>query len=982
MDIKSVNNNLSKLEGVLEGSLFYDDIHRILYSTDASVYKEKPLAVAYPVSDRDIKNLIKFARNNNTSLIPRTAGTSLAGQVVGNGIIVDLSKHFTKIIELNTDEEWVRVQPGVVLDELNIFLKNHDLFFAPETSTANRCMIGGMLGNNACGLHSLIYGSTRDHVLSVKGFLSNGDYVNFEEISTEKFFAKCKEKTSEGKIYNTLNEILNNKETRENIIKEFPDPDLPRRNNGYAIDILANTDPFVSNGIKINLSKLIAGSEGTLIFATEIKLNLIPAPPEDKMLICVHFKDVHEALKANLIALKFKPGAVELMDKVILDCTKSNKEQTQNRFFLKGDPGAILMIEFARDSRNDLEIISEGLINELKDSVLGYHYPIIRGKDINRVWNLRKAGLGVLANIPGDKKSVPVIEDTAVKPELLPDYISEIDKIFSKYGFQGVYYAHVGSGELHLRPILNLKDPEDVIKFKELAYETARLVKSYRGSMSGEHGDGRVRTELIPLLIGASNYELVKRIKKSWDPLEVFNPGKITNPLPMNSHLRYLPGQKTKDIKTIFDFSSSMGFMRAVEKCNGSGDCRKTEVIGGTMCPSYMASRDENKTTRARANLLREIIGNSSKRNPFDHKEIYEIMDLCLSCKACKTECPSNIDMAKLKAEFLQHYYDARGIPLRVRLIAHISRIYSLASFIPQFANIILGNKLIMSPILKVLGFSDKRSLPKLNIISLQKWAGENIKSVKGTHRPGRKVVLFNDEFTNLNDTSLGIKVLKLLSSLGYEIIIPSGLESGRAYLSKGLIRKAKKIAEKNIRILSQIVNAETLMIGIEPSAILSFRDEYLELVDKKYYQDAESVSNYTYMIDEFLMNEMKENKIDKILFTKNKKTIKLHGHCQQKAIASTDSSKYILSFPENYDVTEIKSGCCGMAGSFGYEKEHYDFSMKVGELVLFPEIRDTSGNTIISAPGTSCRQHIKDGTGRDSFHPVEILYNALINNH
>ena len=449
----------------------------------------------------------------------------------------------------------------------------------------------------------------------------------------------------------------------------------------------------------------------------------------------------------------------------------------------------------------------------------------------------------------------------------------------------------------------------------------------------------------------------------------------------MDSHLRYSLNQDTKEIKTIFDFSSTMGIMRAVEKCNGSGDCRKTEIIGGTMCPSYMASRDENKTTRARANVLREFLNNSKKPNPFEHKEIYEIMDFCLSCKACKSECPSSIDMAKLKSEFLQHYYDSKGIPLRTRLIAHISRIYTIGAVFPGFTNLILGNRLIMPQLMNALGFSSKRRLPMLYKTSLNKWASKNLIRIRKSSKPVARIIFFNDEFTNLNDTGLGIKALNLLSKLGYEIIIPQHAESGRSYISKGLIRKAKIIAEKNIRLLSSLVNTENKLIGIEPSAILTFRDEYPELVDKQYNIDAKLISNNTFMIDEFLMNEMKAGRISKKLFTSDKQCIKLHGHCQQKAIASTEPTKYILSFPENYEVEEIRSGCCGMAGAFGYEKEHYDFSMKVGELILFPEIRETPDKTILSAPGTSCRHHIKDGTGRNAIHPIEVLHDALLIN-
>ncbi|MFC2132729.1 FAD-binding and (Fe-S)-binding domain-containing protein [Bacteroidota bacterium] len=977
MQDSELSNKLIDLSKMLDGELYTDNIQKIIYSTDASVYKEKPIAIARPENENDILKLIHFARNNNTSLIPRTAGTSLAGQVVGKGIVVDISKYFTKILKINKEEAWVRVQPGVVLDELNQTLKKYDLFFGPETSTANRCMIGGMVGNNACGIHSLIYGSTRDHLLSVKGFLSDGSMVEFNELTSQEFNKKCRSDSFEGSLYKNLFSKLKQKDVQEEILKEFPDPAIPRRNNGYAIDVLINTDPFSNNGQKINLSKLIAGSEGTLMFITEIKLNLVVLPPKEKVLLCAHFKTIDEALRANLIALKYKPGAIELMDDVILECTRLNLDQQKNRFFLKGDPAAILMIEFSGTTKKEIDVFTTALIKEMRETGFGYHFPIVEKEDISKVWELRKAGLGVLANIPGDKKSVAIIEDTAIKVNLLPDYINDIRKIFKKYGSKGVYYAHVGAGEIHLRPILDLKKEDDVRKFREIAIETARLVKSYKGSMSGEHGDGRLRANLIPIIIGNKNYELIKEIKKFWDPLNIFNPGKIVNAPPVDSNLRYSKNQITREIPGYFDFSSTMGIMRAVEKCNGSGDCRKSELIGGTMCPSYMASRDENKSTRARANVLREILTHSKKKNPFNDKDLYEIMDLCLSCKACKSECPSSIDMAKLKAEFLQHYYNSRGIPIRTRLIAYISRIYALGAISPGITNYIIRNKRISGIFMSVFGFSTSRSLPLLSEKSLKNWAVKNLLRIRTKEKSIGKILFFNDEFTNYNDTELGIKALTLLSGLGYEIIIPKHINSGRTFISKGLIKKAKKIANRNIGLLREIVNSKTPLIGIEPSAILTFRDEYPELVDKLLVKDSMNIAKNTFLIDEFLMKEMEEGRIQKDSFSKESQKIKFHGHCQQKAIASTYPTKYILSFPENYIVEEIPSGCCGMAGAFGYEKEHYDFSMKVGELVLFPEIRKCADEIIISAAGTSCRHHIKDGTGRDAKHPVEILFDA-----
>jgi Fe-S oxidoreductase len=477
-------------------------------------------------------------------------------------------------------------------------------------------------------------------------------------------------------------------------------------------------------------------------------------------------------------------------------------------------------------------------------------------------------------------------------------------------------------------------------------------------------------------MVGEHNYRLLQEIKLTWDPNNIFNPGKIINTPPMNSSLRFEPGRADKEIKTYFDFSNEMGVLRAAEKCNGSGDCRKTEITGGTMCPSYMATRDENTTTRARANILREFLTNSPKENPFDHKEIYEVMDLCLSCKGCKSECPSNVDIAKYKAEFLQHYYDKNGIPLRTKAIAYITSLNKIGSIAPAVFNFFTGNKTNSGLAKRVLGFAPKRSIPQLSPQPLTKWIRKN--STGNGHHPARKVYLFADEFTEYNDTDIGIKAYQLLKKLGYEVIIPSHRESGRTFLSKGMLKKARIIANENVSMLKDVISEEAPLVGIEPSAILTFRDEYPELVEEKLKPGAVKLARSCFMIDEFLAGEMEAGRISREQFTSSPLMVKLHGHCHQKALASTKATKSILSFPENYSVEEIPSGCCGMAGSFGYEKEHYDVSMKVGELVLFPAVRNTPDEVIIAAPGTSCRHQIKDGTGRDSYHPVEILYEAL----
>jgi FAD/FMN-containing dehydrogenase/Fe-S oxidoreductase len=883
----------------------------------------------------------------------------------------------TEILEINTAEHWVRVQPGVILDELNKFIEPYGLFFGPETSTSSRCMIGGMVGNNSCGAHSILYGSTRDHLISVKTLLADGTEVEFKEISTEELQQKATGKSMESDIYRTFYEILSDPSNQEEIRKEFPKPSIRRRNTGYAIDLLLETDPFTSNGVPFNLSKLLAGSEGTLAFSTEIKLNLVPLPPKQKALVCVHCHTIAEALEGNLVALKFNPGAIELMDKAIMDCTKENIVQRKNRFFIESDPGAIMIIEFARETKEEILAIARDLENEMRKAGYGYHFPVIFPPDLKKVWDLRKAGLGVLSNYPGDRKPVPVTEDTAVSPEDLPCYIKDFHELLEQLHLECVYYAHIGSGELHLRPVLNLKDPADVELFHTVALETAKLVKKYRGSLSGEHGDGRLRGEFIPLMIGEHNYKLVKQIKQVFDPKGIMNPNKIVDTPKMNSSLRFEPGQKTKEIATVFDFSSSHGILRAAEQCNGSGDCRNTFLTGAGMCPSYQAVKDENTTTRARANILREFLTRSSKSNPFDHKEIYEVMDLCLSCKACKSECPSNVDIAKLKAEFLQHYYDANGIPMQSWLIANIASINRLGSFLPGLFNFFQKNSFFSGIIKNLLGFAPKRNIPLLYKTTLAVWAKNYVQIL--TVKKG-KVFLFADEFSNFNDVELGIKTVKLLNKAGYEVEIPDAFESGRTFLSKGLIRKAKKIANKNINLLKKRITDETPLIGIEPSAILTFRDEYPELADPALKEDALRLAKNALLFDEFFVNIPDGNGQPlSTIFTSEKRTVKLHGHCHQKALASMDPTLKMLSIPENFQVDLIQSGCCGMAGSFGYEKEHYELSMKVGELGLFPEVRKAVEETIIAAPGTSCRHQIKDGTGRIAFHPIEVLFDALI---
>lgn len=961
----------------LTGDLYDGLSYRMLYATDASVFREIPAAVCIPADDKDLKKILAFAREHNMPLIPRTAGTSLAGQVVGHGVVVDFSRHMNKILEVNTEERWVRVQPGVVLDDLNRFLAPHGLFFGPETSTGNRCMIGGMVANNACGSHSLIYGSTRDHTLEIKALLSDGSITTFEPLDMESFRNKCVGSKLENKIYSQLFEMLSKKENQEAIRANYPDPRINRRNTGYALDLLLNTVLFGGEET-FNACRLLCGAEGTLAIYTEIRLNLVPLPPPEKALVCVHVDTIDEALQANLVALQHQPVAVELIDKHVLDCTRSNIHQAKNRFFIKGAPDAILLVEFACGTRAEAVQKSKAMEAHLKKNGLGYHYPVLFDQDINKVWALRKAGLGLLSNIPGDVKPVAVIEDTAVHVTILPDFIKEVQALLDKLGLQCVFYAHIGSGELHLRPLLNLKSRTDVERFYAVAEGMAGLVKKYRGSLSGEHGDGRLRGAFIPIVLGEECFGMLQQVKATWDPQNLLNPGKIVNTTSVKTSLRYTPGQSERKIKTYFDYEKTRGFLRAVEQCNGSGDCRKSHAAGGVMCPSYQASLNEFDSTRGRANLLREIITHSSKKNPFQQKELIEILDLCLSCKGCKSECPSNVDMGKYKAEVLQHYYDGKGTPLNAWITGAYAKLNKAGSMAPSIFNFFVKNKLSASLIKQILGFAKERNLPLLQKQSLRTWAKKQLPVINKKQGLNKNVFLFCDEFTNFNDTETGIRACLLLHHLGYRVNIPEHVESGRAYLSKGLLKKAAAIASKNIELLGPHISENKPLIGIEPSALLCFRDEYPELVGREMGNAARKLAKHSYTIEEFIAKEHADGNIEDALFDTRQRKIYIHGHCHQKALSSADHTVKMLSIPPNHAIEEIECGCCGMAGAFGYEKDHYAISMQIGELSLFPAVRRAEHDAIIVAAGTSCRQQIFDGTGRRALHPAEVLFQSL----
>jgi FAD/FMN-containing dehydrogenase/Fe-S oxidoreductase len=967
------NSLLTSLSTALAGTLQLDTLSKTLYATDASVYRKIPLAVAFPKSIADIQQLIAFANTHKVGLIPRTAGTSLAGQCVGDGIVVDVSKHFTKILDLDEKKKQVTVQPGVIRDELNQYLKPFGLFFGPNTSTSNRCMIGGMVGNNSSGTTSIQYGVTRDKVVAMNTVLSDGSIARFEALTVTSYNDKLNENSVEASIYKNIHKELSNNTIAKEIVAEFPKPEIHRRNTGYAVDELLKFTQFGGEEETINLSTLLCGSEGTLAFTTEITLQLDDLPPPLSAMIVTHYTSLEDCLSDVAPVMEHPLQLCEMMDKVILDCTKNNRAQLANRFFVDGDPEALLMLQISGYTEDELKDSISEVMKTIENSGLSYAQPVLFGDNIAKAIELRKAGLGLLGNIVGDMKAVACIEDTAVALEDLKEFIGEFTQIMKGYDQKAVYYAHAGAGELHLRPILNLKKSTDVALFRNITTDVAKLTKKYKGSFSGEHGDGIVRAEFIPLMIGEKNYELLRRIKSYFDPNNILNPGKIVDAYPMDESFRYAIDRKEPEIKTLMDFSDSEGILKAAEKCNGSGDCRKTHNMPGGMCPSYHATKNEKDTTRGRANALREFLTNPKKdTNGFDSEELKEVFDLCLSCKACASECPSNVDIATLKAEFLYQYQEQNGYPLRSKLFAYNTKLNRLGSTVSGLTNAVYSSNFLSGLAKKASGVAQERSLPKVYSVNFDKV----LQNTKNQYTVSKsKVILYIDEFTRYLDVEVGKDAIALLVRLGYDVQLYYA-ESGRTYLSKGFLKQAKSLAEKNSSELAVFADKGLPILGLEPSAILSFRDEYKRLTSNS--ETAQRIADHSFLIEEFLAKEIEKGHLDATVFTDDAKDIKIHNHCHQKALSNQKVTFDVLNLPVNYKVTIIPSGCCGMAGSFGYEKEHYDISMKIGGLKLFPAVQKSPPETIIAANGTSCRHQIFDGTKRIAKHPVSILREAL----
>ncbi len=975
------NYEVRLLKDHFEGQLFFDEsqsarIAKRIYATDASVYQVKPAAVAIPATSKDIKRLIQFAIQAKTGLIPRGAGTSLAGQVVGDGIVMEISSALGKVISLNKKEKSVWIEPGIVRDDLNKHLASADLFFGPETSTANRALLGGMLGNNSCGLHSIVWGNVRDHILETRAFLSDGTEIHTHPLTREEFYHKTTLQNLEGKIYREIHRMLNNPEIQNLIKDRFPKKSIKRRNTGYALDALLDMQPFSPDGEPFNLSKLIAGSEGTLAVVHSMKLNLLDLPQPEVALICIHCHTLQESLQANITALQHPILASELVDDYILSFTEGHPNFEKDRGFIEGKPAAILMVEMRADSREELDRNVSNLIQDLNNANQGYAFPILWGIDIAKGWDIRKAGLGLIRNLEGDTQPVNLIEDCAVDPADLPAYVAEIQELLARHETKAAYYAHAGAGELHIEPFINLKSPEGIKLFRSILAETVEILKKYKGSLSGEHGDGRLRGEFIPELMGKEIYALFKEIKHVFDPHQVFNPGKITDSPAMDTAFRFT-NQKATEPSYFFDYGVLRNPLGLAEKCSGSGDCKKTALSGGTMCPSYMATLQEKDSTRARANMLRQLLSSPAEET-FSNPDLHEILDLCLSCKGCQTECPSGVDMGKLKAETLQQSYLKSGVPLRTQLIGNFPTLQRYASYVAPLYNFLVEFPLTASLIKVAMGFAIERSLPAVQFTSLETWFKRYTKKNPQQGLKNGLVYLFADEFTNHNEVPLGQKTIKLLNRLGYGVEIPTGIISGRSFISKGMLVEAKALANSNIEKLQALISTDHPLIGIEPSALLTFRDEIPALVDANKRAQAEALKPNCLLIDEFIAREFKAGKISIDDFHGKQQKILLHGHCHQKSIAGLTATRIALSIPSQYEVELLPTGCCGMAGSFGYEKKHYKLSQQIANLVLFPRLLNKPIKSIIASNGTSCRHQIKDGIEQEGLHTAEILYNAL----
>lgn len=947
-----------------------DLLTRRLYANDASMYQEIPKGVLFPKNEAEIKALVTWCADKKVSITPRAAGTSLAGQATGGGIVMDTSRYMNKILALNVLSGQATVQPGVIRDILNMEAARHKLQFGPDTSTTNRCMIGGMIGNNSAGSFSLKHRTTREHTISIRTVLSDGSVAVFGPISNAELEAKKSLKNLEGDIYRKMFDLL--MQHKSLIRDSYPHPEITRRNTGYALDRLCEMEPFTPGGRPFNMAELLTGSEGTLAMTVDAVIKLVPLP-DYKILLVGQYSTLRESMLATVEAVNHDTAAVELIDDIIINATKLNIEQSRNRFFIVDEPKAVLIMQFEGDELSELHDKAGKLAESLQKMGLGYDYKVITDADeMTRVWELRKAGLGLLMGTWAESRTPEFIEDTAVRVQDLPDYIEEFEQIMKKYGTHSVYYAHASVGELHLRPEINLTTRDGLETMKKIAVDVAMLVKKYRGSLSGEHGDGRVRAPYIRYVLGDAMMPVLKEVKKIWDPNGIFNPGKIVDAKPMDADLRFYPEEKHPEFPTVFNYRSEGSFMSLVDKCNGAGVCRKLAASGGTMCPSYMATGDEKDSTRGRANLFRQIF-RGERLDAFSSVDLKQGLDLCLSCKACKSECPANVDMAKMKAEFTQGWHEHNGATLSEHFFARSEMIYPLASTFAPLVNLMNRTGLAKETFKALFKIHPARNLPEFASKPFHTWFRE-----QPIRNPGGETVLIMvDNFMNYNDPHVGIAMVEVLQALGYRVLATKPLKSGRTHLSKGFVKDAKSIAKKNINELVPYVKDGIPVVGQEPSEILTLRDEYLDLCDPNELESAKLLAENSFMFEEFLVQHFEMHPDHKELFIGRGKEILVHGHCHAKSLVGMKPVLDTLK-SAGFAPIDLKTGCCGMAGSFGYEEDHYEVSLNVGEQTLFPKLRAAEDDILICAHGFSCRHQISDGVDKKAHHTAVILRDHL----
>ena len=938
----------------IEGEVRFDKMSRILYSTDASMYQIEPIGVVLPKHERDVLKVIRLAAEHGVAVIPRGGGTGLAGAVVGRGVVMDMSKYMNRILDFNAEEGWVKVEPGVILDELNAFLKPHGLQFAPDVATSSRATIGGMVGNNSAGTHSVIYGKTIDHVLELDLILADGTRTTAGELDEPAVKQKCEQRDLEGRAYREVIRLA--RENAEEIERRYPK--ILRRVGGYNLDEFIKKQPF-------SLARMVIGSEGTLATVVGAKLKVIPLP-RAKVLGIAQFGELIASMRAVAPILATQPAAVELIDEMILEQTEGSVELSRARSWVQGAPKAVLAVEYYGDSEGELLGKLDELETLLGDLELAHTFSrAISEADQADVWNVRRAGLGLLMGVKGDSKPIAFVEDAAVPPERLPDYIAEFGDLMHALDTRAGYYAHASVGLLHIRPMVDLKDAAEIAKMRFIAESVRDLVMKYGGAISGEHGDGLVRSCWNEAFFGPVLYNAFREVKRAFDPTGMMNPGKIVDAPMMTENSRYGADYRADEIETHFDFSADGGFHRAVEMCNGVGACRKK--LAGTMCPSYMATLEEEHSTRGRANALRAAISGRWEGGLTDHR-IADVLALCLECKACKAECPSNVDMAKIKYEFKAHYYAKHGRPLRARLFGNVELMGKLGCAAAPLANA-LGNARLSKWMMKRVGIAPARSLPPFARQTFPHWFA-NRRAPKGTER----VVLFADTYTTYHYPDIGKAATALFESAGYEVILAVKRCCGRPMLSSGYMDRVKENARFNIENLYRYTEQGYPIVGLEPSCVSMLVDEYVDLIGDP---RARAVADNVYTFEAFVQAFSDRGEFA-APFTDLKKDILLHGHCHQKALWGMGASEAALGLPEGFRVTPIQSGCCGMAGSFGYEAEHYDTSLKVGEPRLLEVIRNADETTEIAAAGLSCRQQIAHATGREARHPAEVLADAI----